>query len=387
MVRSEMQNLFLISLGVVIYTFLVYPILIVILSALIRRPIRKEVRDDVSVSLIVAAYNEEKIIEDKLNNSLDLDYPSGRLEIMVVSDGSTDGTDSIVRRFADQGVQLLRVEGRRGKTAAQNRAVEVAGGDILVFSDANGMYMKDAIQRLVENFADLSVGGVSGRLVYAKTTSGEEGEEKTYWDIENVLKERESSVGSVLGANGSIYAIRRDLYVPLSSDMISDLVEPLKILERGHRVVYEKLAISMEDVASVSGGLVQAFQRKVRIQTRTIIGLLSCYRLLWFPEYGLVSWQFLSHKILRYLMPFLLLILFMSNLLALRSSLFVVFCFTMQCSFYLFSAIGYFLEKAHRKGSKVFSIPWYFVWTHAAAIVSFYRFLRGQRVVVWETVR
>jgi hypothetical protein len=169
--------------------------------------------------------------------------------------------------------------------------------------------------------------------------------------------------------------------------MISDLVEPLKVLEKGHRVVYEKLAVSVEDVASVSGQLVQAFQRKVRIQTRTIIGLLNCYRLLWFPKYGLVSWQFFSHKVLRYLMPFVLLILLISNSLVLGASLLAVLCFVFQCIFYLSSMVGFFMEKAHKKGNKIFSIPWYFVWTHAAAIVSFFRLLRGQRVIIWETVR
>lgn len=359
----------------------------VILSMIMPNRFAKKTRDDLRVSLIIAAYNEEKVIEDKIKNSLELDYPTERFEIIVASDGSTDRTDEIVKEYSDQGVILIRVEGRKGKTETQNQAVKVGKGDILIFSDANGLYKKDAVRRIVENFHDPSIGGVSGGLIYLKSIIKEESEEKTYWDFENILKEKESSVSSILGTNGSIYAIRKDLYVPLSADMISDLVEPLKILEKGYRVVYEKLAISLEDLASVSSYFDQDFRRRVRISTRTIVGLFHCLKLLNFPKYGLVSLQFFSHKILRYLMPFILPTIFVLNIFILGSSRIAALCFMFQCIFYLLSGLGYLQERLSKRRSKVLSIPWYFVWSHAAIFLSFFKLLQGKRVVVWETVR
>ncbi|MBA7687063.1 hypothetical protein ES703_95523 [subsurface metagenome] len=257
-----MEIFFFILLGIIIYAFVGYLFLLIILSTIIPRKVSKNERDDIYVSIIIAAYNEENVISAKITNMLQLDYPAEKIEIIVASDGSTDRTDEIVRSFADRGVFLYRIEGRKGKTEAQNQAVRIAKGDIIIFSDANALYRSDAIRKIVQNFNDECVGGVCGNLNYSKSDSHKENGESVYWKYENYLKQKESSLSSVLGANGSIYAIRKNLYVPLPPYLISDFVEPLKIVEQCYRVVYEKDAISREDISSVSSfllGLVSNF--------------------------------------------------------------------------------------------------------------------------------
>ena len=378
-----MKILFFILLGLVTYAFLGYPFLLIVLSRIIPRKVSKKERDDIYVSIIIAAYNEEKTIGAKITNTLQLDYPAENMELIVASDGSTDRTDEIVRSFTDRGVVLNRVEGRKGKTEAQNQTVRIAKGDIVIFSDANALYQRDAVRKIAQNFNDEHVGGVCGNLVYSKSGNQKKNNEIVYWKFENYLKEKESNLSSVLGANGSIYAIRKNLYVSLPPNLISDFVGPLRVVEKGYRVVYEKDAISREDIASVSG--IQAFRRKVRINNRTIQGLLYTLKLLNILKYGLVSFQFFSHKILRYLMPFIVMTLFGSNLLILDSSL-GLSCLFLQCFFYSLSFIGY-MQRLKTKQRKIFSLPWYFVWTHLAIILAWFEFTRGERNVVWEITR
>lgn len=340
-------------------------------------------REDFNVTIIIAAYNEEKIIADKIENSLQLDYPQERIEIIVASDGSTDGTDDIVRGFSDKGIILNRVEGRKGKTELQNQTVQLAKGEILVFSDANAFYETDAIRKIVQNFNDEKIGGVCGNLVYVKFSEKEENTENIYWKMEKFIKEKESDLSSVLGANGSIYAVRKELYDPLPYFLISDLVEPLKIVEKGYRVVYEKNAISKEDVASVSG--TQAFNRKVRINSRSIQGLIYSLGLLDVRKYGWVSFQLFSHKILRYMMPFILIAIIILNIFLAGSLIFNILMI-LQFVFYLFAFIGY-LQANKAEKNKIFTIPWYFTWIHLAILIAFFQLLKGEKKITWETVR
>lgn len=340
-------------------------------------------REDIFVTIIIAAYNEEKVIESKLRNTLELDYPPDNMEIIVASDGSTDKTDEIVHRFSSRGVILNRVEGRKGKTEVQNQTVPIAKGDIIIFSDANALYGHDAVRKIVQNFNDTRVGGVCGKLVYLKSGIEVGDEEDIYWSFENFLKQRESILSSTLGSTGSIYAIRKDLYKPLPYYIISDFVEPLKVVEQGYRVVYENDAISKEHLSTVSGA--GAFERRVRINNRTILGLFSTLSLLNIRKYGFVPFQLFSHKILRYLMPFVLVGVFLSNIFLLNSAVWKI-CFILQCLFYSFSLIGY-LRRKNPKQSKVFSLPWFFVWTHLAIILAWLRFLKGKKYAIWETQR
>lgn len=278
-----------------------YPLFLAISWPFARRQRRLDDAEPV-VSLIIAAYNEEGSLARKLENTLTLDYPRKRLEIIVASDGSTDPTDEIARSFSDRGV-LLRRFPRTGKTGVQNQAVRTAKGEILVFSDANALYHPDAIRKLVRNFADPEVACVSGQLVYQVDRAGAGDSERSYWGYEKFMKRCESELSSLIGANGSIYAVRRADYVEIGNDLISDLVEPLALVQRGKRVVYEPEAVSVE-VASTT--YTAEFRRKVRILTRSIQGLLHMRALLNPFRYGIFSFQLLMHKLLRYLVPLFL---------------------------------------------------------------------------------
>lgn len=295
------EGLLWFSVAMVALITLGYPVLLTVIGPLLRRG--RQVDDaEPTVSLIICAHNEESCIAAKLENALALDYPRSHLEIIVASDGSTDGTDSIVQSFVDRGV-VLRSFPRTGKTGVQNLVVRSAKGEILVFSDANAVYRLDAIRKLVRNFADPAVACVSGQLTYKVASVGAGDCEDSYWNYEKFLKRRESDLSSLIGANGSIYAVRRSDYVEISNDLISDFVEPLALVRRGRRVIYEPDAVSVED-GSTSHTV--EFRRKVRILTRSIKGLLHMRALLNPFRYGIFSFQLFMHKLLRYCVPLFL---------------------------------------------------------------------------------
>jgi cellulose synthase/poly-beta-1,6-N-acetylglucosamine synthase-like glycosyltransferase len=275
-----------------------YPATLAVAGLVLRRA--RHVEDaEPTVSLIIAAHNEEACIARKIENSLALDYPRDRLEIIVASDGSTDRTVEIVESYRDRGV-LLREFARIGKTGMQNEVARSAAGDILVFSDANAAYRPDAVRKLVRNFADPAVACASGQLVYQTSAASAGDGESSYWNYEKFLKRCESDLSSLIGANGSIYAVRRSDYVNIDNDLISDLVEPLALVRNGKRVVYEPEAVSIEEASTTYS---VEFRRKVRILTRSIKGLLHMRALLNPFRYGIFSFQLVVHKLLRYLVP------------------------------------------------------------------------------------
>lgn len=286
------------SVATVVFITIGYPVFLFLVGLVVRR--RRKLDDSLPhVSLIICAYNEEAVIEQKLRNSLELDYPRDRLDIHVASDGSTDRTNEIVQRFAAQGV-VLDSFGRTGKTGMQNQMARRARGEILVFSDANADYRPDAIRKLVRNFADPAIGAVCGQLNYTTQGEGAGASEDLYWRYEKFMKQRESDISSIIGANGSIYAVRKSDYVELDPGTISDLVEPLAIVRAGKRVVYEPEAVSIEEGSTKYA---TEFRRKVRITTRAIGGLLSMSALFNPFRYGVFSLQIFLHKLMRFLTP------------------------------------------------------------------------------------
>jgi cellulose synthase/poly-beta-1,6-N-acetylglucosamine synthase-like glycosyltransferase len=279
------------------YVYVGYPMLLWIATRYCRRPVRQE---DITppVTLIISAFNEAKVIGQKLENALALDYPRDQLEILVVSDASEDGTDAVVESFRGC-VKLLRMAKRQGKTAGLNVALRQAAGDIVVFSDANILYQKDAICRLVRNFADPLVGCVTGDSRYAENfNSAAHHQENTYWQYEQTIRRLESDLGSTVGGDGAIFAIRRELYRPLSPDAINDLVIPLQIVARGYRAVFEPTAIGFEPSA---GNFAAEFRRKRRIVNRSWHGVMSVSEVLNPFLVGIFAWQVWSHKVLRWL--------------------------------------------------------------------------------------
>jgi len=376
--------LFWIFIFAIVYVYLGYPCLLILLSIFKGEKIARGKRFTPSVSLVVVAYNEEKVIRQKIENSLVLDYLHDKLEIIVASDGSTDKTNVIVAEYADKGVRLSHSIERKGKTAAQNDAVLKSSGEVIVFSDANAMYARDAIKKLVRNFDDKRVGCVCGELKYTNSSESVAGKsESLYWKYEKFLKRKESQVSSLLGVTGSIYAVRRALYVPLKQDIISDFVEPLEIVRNRHKVVYEPEAISFE---KASADMKTEFERKTRIVTRSIRGLFNERELLNPFKYGIFSIQLISHKLLRWTVPLFLIGLFVSNLVLWDNGNTYRILLVFQIVFYLSALVAWVFELIGSQ-IKLFYIPYYFCMVNSAALIGWFKYLTGQKDVIWETAR
>jgi cellulose synthase/poly-beta-1,6-N-acetylglucosamine synthase-like glycosyltransferase len=290
--------LLLVSVGVVAYVYFGYPLLLKLVVATRGRRVVRQRPIEPSVSLLISAYNEAAVIGRKLENALRLDYPPDRLEIIVVSDGSTDGTDDIVRSFAARGVRLFRQEPRQGKTAGLNRAVPAATGEIIVFSDANAIYDAAAIRMLVRNFADPGVGCVTGEARYlASGRAASDLGERVYWDYEMQIKRLETALGSMVGGDGAIYAIRRELWTPLPANAINDFLNPLQIVARGWRTVYEPDAFCWEETA---GRMRAEYRRRIRIVSRSWRAVFQAGDVLNPFKVGIFAWSVVSHKVLRW---------------------------------------------------------------------------------------
>jgi cellulose synthase/poly-beta-1,6-N-acetylglucosamine synthase-like glycosyltransferase len=374
--------LFWILFSLIIYTYLGYPLLLSVISGLRKRAIEKA-EFFPFVSIIIAAYNEEDNIKNKIENSLRLDYPKEKLEIIIASDGSTDRTEEIVNSFKNARVKCLSFPERKGKTFAQNEAVKQVKGEIILFSDATTVYQPQLLRKIVQNFADTKVGAVGGELVYVNknyTAISEGG--GFYWKYEKFLKKKESQISSLIGVSGCCYALRKELYEPIRPDLISDFVIAQMLYKKGKRVIYEPEAISYEETNDTAA---DEFKMRVRVAVRTLYGILNMKSLLNPFRYGFFSLQLISHKILRYLAPLFLVSLFFVNLFI---------CLTRQTIFYnavlylqLFFLSLVFLAWALKLKKKIFQIPFYFCLTNFALLVAIARFLRGERKVLWNPIR
>ena len=340
----------------VMYVYAGYPLLLLAIRSVngARRP-ALDAREPV-VTLIISAFNEQDVIAEKLDNCLEIDYPRDRLEILVVSDASDDRTDEIVSGYHDRGVSLLRMAERGGKTVGLNAAVSRARGDIVVFSDANALYYRQALRMLVRNFACAEVGAVVGESTYVTPELESERSEGLYWRYEVAIKRLESDVDSVVGGDGAIYAIRRALYVPMRPDAISDFVNPLQIVKDGHRCIYESGARSYERAAS---DFQKEFRRKVRIVNRAWRATFRMTELLNPFRHGFFAVELVSHKLLRWLVPFFLAGSLLSNLWLLRSGPVYAVTMAAQALLYGLALCGFVLRDRPRMPSVV-SVPFFF---------------------------
>ncbi|MFH5801508.1 glycosyltransferase family 2 protein [Haladaptatus sp. CMAA 1911] len=363
----------------IVHTYLLYPLLLVPFRN--RRTNIQEPTKWPSTTLVIAAYNEEDVIKEKIENSLQLEYPDEQLDIIVFSDASSDRTDEIVRSYSDAGVRLMRIEGRVGKTKCQNQVVSNVDTDFTVFSDANSMYEPDAIQKLIVQFSD-DVGCVVGELRY-RDDSDIEGE-SFYWKYEQFIKKLESRFNSLVTGNGSIYATRTSSYVPLPRDAISDFAEPLAIVQSGKLVKYAPDAVTWENTGnSVDSEL----SRRIRIVTRSW-NTVAEYRGLLNPiHHPIFSFQLFSHKVLRWLSPLLLIGAFTSNvfLVALSSATFWVVLLSIQFGCYFLAILGWTTDQIDRSVPGIVHIPYYFTSANYGMLVGFWNFLRGRNIVTWET--
>lgn len=370
-----------VSIIAMIHTYLTYVLSLFPLSELL--PDNKEKEGNVpSIALIIAAYNEEDIIVDKIENTLDLEYPHDKLEIVVFSDASDDRTDDIVRSYADKGIRFERIEGRVGKTECQNRVAEWVDSDIIVFSDANSMYEPDALHHLVREFSD-GVGCVVGELKY-REGSGTEGE-SVYWKYEQLIKRLESKVGSLVTGNGSIYAVRNESYVPLSPDTISDFAEPLAVISNGEAVKYAPNAVAWEDTGSSTRS---ELSRRIRIVTRCWNTITDYVHLLNPIRYPLFSYQLLSHKLLRWLSPVFLILIAVSNvvLVALNPRKVYTFLLSLQVAFYSTVVVGWLFDRFDKPAPTIVHIPYYFIVANYGMLVGLWNFLGGKNIITWETM-
>lgn len=367
-----------------IYTYAGYPLLVFAVSRLFPKSVKKSAFEP-TISIIITAYNEELALRVKLENTLALEYPAEKLEIIVASDGSTDKTDEIAGEFAASGIKLFRQEGRLGKTATQNGAVEIANGEIIVFSDATTEYQTDVLRILAPNFADETVGCAAGKLIYIDRKKSSVGEgARSYWNYETFLKEAESAACSLIGASGCLYAVRRRNYVPMYPEACSDFLIATKIREQNLRTVYEPNAVSIEETNNQTD---KELQMRVRVITQTLTDLWRHRGMMNPFKSGFYAVQLFSHKVLRYSVPlFLILILLSSFVLAFYSWVFDLLLFA-QIVFYFAALAAMSIEKLNGTAPRILALPQYFVLANTAAVLAFYKFSRGERFAVWQPIR
>lgn len=375
---------FWICLGLVLYIYAGYPVVVFLLTKIIGRNIGKADIEP-SVTVLISAFNEEQEIESTIINKLSQDYPVNRLEVIVVSDGSTDRTDEIVACFSkDNGdrIKLLRQEPRQGKTQALNMAVAHASGNILVFSDANSIYAPDTIRRLVRNFADPSIGYVTGKMIYTNPDRSGIGEgSSVYMRYENFLRILETRLNSVVGVDGGIDAVRRELYQPMRPDQLPDFVLPLNVIEQGKRVIYEPSAVLYEPALSAA---TDEFRMRVRVSLRALWALYDKRSLLNPFRYPLFSWQLFSHKVLRYVAFIPLSGFIFFNALAIDNHPLYLGFFILQSVAYGFAALGYLLDRLLASAPSKILAPYYFVILNVACIIALWNFMNRRKIVLWK---
>ncbi len=373
------------SLLVPVYVYFGYPAVLWLITR--GYPLRTHRRADITppITLIISCYNEAAVIREKLANALALDYPPAQLQIVVVSDGSDDGTDDVVLDYAGQGVQLIRQEGRLGKTMGLNLALEQASGDVVVFSDANALYAPDALRKLVRNFEDPEVGYVVGAALYTDSHAGASARnENLYWRYEIAIKQMESRLHSVVGGDGAIYAIRRKLWQPLQQKDINDFVNPLQIVALGYRGVFDAEARCFEETA---GNFAGEIARKERIVNRSIRGLMRVKSTLNPFRVGVFAWEVISHKLLRWLIPLFLVIAVVGAGLLAMAGFRLFQLVTVGALALLVLALAGHVARNKNALPALVSIPYYFVMVNLYALRGIFKAFRGKTQVTWSSAR
>jgi len=378
--------LFYASFFILFYNYIGYGILLYILTKirrLVKRPRETQAAFEPAITLLVAAYNEEEHIREKIANTLALEYPEDKCHFIFVTDGSSDRTMDIIRE--EPRIQLLHIPDRKGKTAAINRAMPFVQTPIVIFCDANTMLNKEAIRNIVKHYADEKTGGVAGEK---KVISREKGDaastEGIYWKYESFLKKLDAELYSVVGAAGELFSIRTALFQPVEEDVVlDDFIISLRINLKGYRIAYAPDAYAMEEP---SFSIEEEHKRKVRISAGGFQSIVMLKALLNFFKYPVLSFQYISHRVLRWtLCPLSMPILFISNLLlvVITGSTFYSIILAAQLVFYTVAFIGYQQAKQHVK-SRFFYIPFYFVFMNAAVYQGFSRYLQKKQSAAWD---
>jgi len=385
-----MKFTFWFSLFIVFYTFLGYGILLYFLIKIRRaikgkRPIPDVPFDELpSCTLVIAAYNEEGFIREKIANTLQLNYPANKLEILFVTDGSNDKTPDIIAEFPE--LKLLHKPERSGKIAAVHRAVEQVNTDIIVFTDANTYLNKDALINICRHYSDPNVGAVAGekRVMADEQADASAAGEGFYWKYESTLKKWDSELYSVVGAAGELFSVRKDLYQPVSKDAIlDDFMISMLIAEKGFRIIYEPESYASE---TASADVSEELKRKVRIAAGGIQSIIWLKGLFNIFKYGTLCFQYVSHRVLRWtITPFLLILAFILNILIVSQPDELIFQLLLfaQTLFYVMAFVGYLFEKKQLR-IKILFIPYYFCVMNYAVLAGIIRYFRKQQSAVWE---
>jgi cellulose synthase/poly-beta-1,6-N-acetylglucosamine synthase-like glycosyltransferase len=379
---------FWVSVSIVAYTYVGYGAVIYVFSKF-RKAIKFTENDDnglPEVTLLIAAYNEERFIDEKIRNTSELDYPKEKLQVFIVTDGSTDATPEIVSRYPD--IRHFHEPGRKGKIHAVNRVMKYVNTPVTVFCDANTYLNAGAIRKLVRHYQDEKTGGVAGekRILKKDEDNASGAGEGMYWKYESFLKKKDAEVYSIVGAAGELFSIRTKLYEPPDENMIiEDFYLSMRIVSKGYRFAYEPEAFASE-TASVS--VEEEWKRKVRICAGAFQAMKKLTYLLNPFRYGILTFQYISHRVLRWtLAPLALPIAFVSNFgLALGNNAVYKLILALHVSFYGLAFAGYLFRDKTIK-IKGFFVPYYFAVMNAAVYAGLIRYLRGRQSVVWERAK
>ena len=381
-----LQIVLFLSITLIVYNYFIYPFFIHVYSKYIADEHEKMISGNdylPDVTMIIAAYNEEKVIESKIINSLALDYPSAKFELIVISDGSDDNTHEISKSFDSKKIKTMFQPKRQGKSAALNRALEEASGEIVVFSDANNDFSSNAIKELVKHFYDESIGAVTGaKHIYPSDDREASTGDGLYWKYEAIIKKAESKTGSITAAEGEIFAVKKNLLKPINPRNINDdAAITFDIVKSGYRVLYEENARSEEE-ASID--ICDDIDVKVRMTAGGYQTIKNECKYL-FPPRNFFSFSFISHKILRWLTPHFMILAFVSNFLLLfYNSYFLIFAF--QLLFYFLALIGW-LNRTKPNISNIFYVPMYFVVMNYALFLGFLKYVKGDQGVNWKKAK
>lgn len=386
-----MEIIFWLSLFIVFYTFLGYGIVLYLLVRIRRLLKGKRMapgldQDFPTLTLVIAAYNEESIIEEKVADTLRLSYPEGKLRLIFVTDGSSDRTPDLVARYPQ--IKLMHTPVRSGKILAMHRAMDEVDTEVVVFTDANTFLNREALLLIARHYADASVGAVSGeKRVMQDTLSDATAGEGFYWKYESTLKKWDSELYSVVGAAGELFSVRRSLYRPVEPDTIlDDFMISMQIAEKGYRIVYEPDAYASE---LSSENIKEELKRKVRIAAGGIQSIFRLKKLLNPFHDPLLSFQYVSHRVLRWTVtPFLMILALVLNIIIVARSggLIYQLLLVAQGTFYLLALAGWLLERQKIKIKALF-VPYYFCMMNYAVLAGIVRYFKGSQSAAWEKAK
>ncbi len=381
-----LEIFFFVSVFAIGYNYVLYPVAINLYCQFRRDPHLDKI--DLSenlpkVTFVVAAFNEEKVITQKIENTFELDYPAEKLQIIIVSDGSDDDTASIAKGYTDKGVLAMHIPERQGKSAALNRALEKAEGDIILFSDANNDFNKQAVRELVKHFGDPEIGAVTGaKHIYASDEKEAAKGDGLYWKYEAFIKKAESEIGSITAAEGEILAVKKSLMNPIDPTKINDdAAITFDIVKSGYRMLYEPNARAEEHASS---DLLDDITVKIRMTAGGFqtIAIESDYL---FPPRTWFAFSFFSHKILRWVTPHMMMIAFLSNALLFELPVFKLL-FVLQLVFYGTALYGW-LNRGKQDLPTAVYVPMYFTAMNVALFKGFLRYINGSQKVTWDKAK